>query len=248
MNETPSPGGAAAAALSGARKRKEPALRGLSRRPLRAHVWDRGASAGGRRSREAAEKIAAAAAARGRRRSGSRRRRSDARRHALQDEDEYGPPVEPPRLLGGGRGFRLSRETATCSRRPAARPPARLAEILRSDSEDEHLPGGPAGPPYDPGRPDQVCRDADVSPDHHSQHAPMALTAPPRPPLVTHVERARAPRTPPYQRCAPRAPPARPRNIPPFLRTLFRHGTATPRGRRQPSLAASTGRVRSIAP
>ena len=107
----------------------------------------RGASAeaAAAEAREAAEKIAAAAAASqavdalapadvGRTRGGTRK---------LQDEDEYGPPVEPPRpfWVGVADSDYRARMATLPARRPAATcPQQRLAEIYGlSDSEDEDL-------------------------------------------------------------------------------------------------------------
>jgi len=61
----------------------------------------------------------------------------------LQDEDEYGPPVEPPRpfWVGVADSSYRARMATLPARRPATTcPQQRLAEIYGlSDSEDEDL-------------------------------------------------------------------------------------------------------------
>ena len=89
-----------------------------------------------RRAREAAEKIAAAAAASqavdalapadvGRTRGGTRK---------LQDEDEYGPPVEPPRPFWVGvadSDYRARMATFACQKAGGDVPPATVGRDLR---------------------------------------------------------------------------------------------------------------------
>ena len=117
-----------------------------------------------RRERLRKKKIAAAAAASqavdalapadiGRTRGGTRK---------LQDEDEHGPPVEPPRpfWVGVADSDYRARMATLPARRPAATcPQQRLAEIYGlSDSEDEDLyPADQPDLPYTAawGAPDQ---------------------------------------------------------------------------------------------
>ena len=260
------PGGAAAAAPPEPETEKSRRRR-VPRRPFRAYVWDQregatSGSGGAAEAREAAEKIAAAAAASqavdalapadvGRTRGGTRK---------LQDEDEYGPPVEPPRpfWVGVADSDYRARMATLAARRPRGDvPPAAVGRLASGclTARTRTPPRGPAGPRAPPpGAPrDRFAGTLDklAQTYTHSHRSSVVRARSRRAAAALRPRRTRAPRarTPPQSMelrassaasaaaeyssgsCAPFVPP--------------RHGRRR-RGRRQPSFAASTRARRSI--